>query len=219
MEKENIKCPNCNYSKDVPASKLPTMNKDIKCPSCNEFFSYSPQNKNEIPKAATPQSPQKTRDIEPELSSSSKTNIFIATVLLAATFLPISAIFSYFAKGMYGPIFKGISPAIYHLANLATSYVIAAILVHIIFKKIDLFSRIKRNHISPILFGTGNALIILYLVVRIFASSIEGGGVSYAVSILGQYPLSIARFCLGIAFIRLIIGIEVERALKKCLTN
>jgi len=148
-----------------------------------------------------------------------KINLFIATVILATSLLPIGAIFSHFAKGMYGPIFKGISPAIYLIANIATSYTFAAILVLIIFKKTNLFDRIKRNFLSPVLFCIGNTIFILYLAIRVFASSIEGGGTSMAVSVLGQYPLSIAKACLGIAFIRLLIGIEVESALKRCLTH
>ncbi|MCG8379859.1 MAG: hypothetical protein MI865_10360, partial [Proteobacteria bacterium] len=77
-----------------------------------------------------------------------------------------------------------------------------------LFKKLDVIKRLHVSYSSTILFLTGSFIVIIYLIIRVFASSIQGGGPAYVVSIYGIYPLLFAKICLYIGVVRLLIGIE-----------
>lgn len=137
-----------------------------------------------------------------------KINIYIGMILIASSFIPAPYLINNTLGGMYSPFFRSFSPAIYHLVILFVSYLIAGIVVYLFIKKIELFDRLASHYASTQLFIIGNTVIILYLVVRVFASTVPGGGVPMAISLLGAYPVAIAKLILFVAIARVFIGTE-----------
>jgi len=217
-----LKCPHCQFSKAVAKEKLPSERRNINCPSCHEKFEYSPVeeslelnltpevkscpaklNKEKIPVRAK----RKTEE-ESDYSLPTRINIFIGTMLTVSGFIPAGILFNYISKGMYGPFFKKFSPSIFHVVGVSFSFVISAILVAYLFKSLRVFQRLHKSYISNLCFGVGNSLMIIYLVIRIFASSIPGGGPPLAVAIIGALPVFIAKILLTIGIMRVAIGID-----------
>lgn len=142
------------------------------------------------------------------LSTFQKLNIYLGLIFIFSSVLPISSVLQATVGGMYGAIFRKYSPALYHLVNLFVSYSITALIIYFGFKKLDVIRRIKGKYASTTLFAVGNFVLVLYLVVRIFASTIQGGGPSLAVSMIGVYPVTIAKIILSVAIVRVLISVE-----------
>jgi len=145
-------------------------------------------------------------------------NIYIGLILVLGMLLPVGLLINATFGGMYGPMFRNFNPAVFHLVILSCSYIIAGIIVHITIKKMDLLERLHVYYASTSLFAIGNAIIILFLIIRVFASTIPGGGPAYAVSMYGAYPLALAKILLYIAIVRVLVGIE-PRPAEKSLEN
>ncbi|MFC1567993.1 hypothetical protein ACFL3K_02195 [Pseudomonadota bacterium] len=103
-------------------------------------------------------------------------NIYIGLILVLGMLLPVGLLINATFGGMYGPMFRNFNPAVFHLVILSCSYIIAGIIVHITIKKMDLLERLHVYYASTSLFAIGNAIIILFLIIRVFASTIPGGG-------------------------------------------
>lgn len=217
-----LKCPHCQFSKSVAKDKLPGERRKINCPSCHEKFEYIPVeeplemhvppgvnpcpaklNKEQIPVRA-----KRKIEEESDFSLPTRINIFVGTMLTVSGFIPAGIFFNYISKGMYGPFFKKFSPSIFHIVGVSFSFVISAILVAYIFKSLRVFQRLHKSYTSNLYFGVGNFLMIVYLVIRIFASSIPGGGPPLAVAIIGALPVFIAKILLTIGIMRVAIGID-----------
>jgi len=109
------------------------------------------------------------------------------TVLLAKLFPFGSQLLSMLLGGMYGPVFGKASPAWFHSAMLLANYIPAAVAAIFFVHKAQLRSRLPKNipGKTQILIGVG--LIVLYLVPRLFASTISGGGPAYVASMFGPF--------------------------------
>ena len=135
--------------------------------------------------------------------------IGIGLLLVLSIYLPSSGvILAKFSGGMYGPVFKQFSPAFFHLVNTTIKFGICAIIAGYLIKKLSIWERLEPAYASPVLFTIGNSIILLYLVIRIFASTIEGGGPALVVTLYGAIPMLIAKILLTIALIRVFIGLQ-----------
>lgn len=216
-----IKCPHCQFSKPVDKDKLPSERRKINCPSCHDSFEYFPVEEplelNVKPEVA-PLSAKENEEIlglakrkteeDSDYNSPTKINIFIGTMFTVSSFIPAGILFNYISKGMYGPFFKKFSPAIFHIVSVSFSFVISAILVAYLFKSLRVFQRLHKSYASNLYFGVGNSLMIVYLIIRIFASSIPGGGPPLAVAAIGALPVFLAKILLTIGIMRVAIGID-----------
>jgi len=217
-----IKCPHCQFSKSVAKDKLPSERRKINCPSCHEKFEYVPVEEplelNVTPEVAPLSAKEKEEEIpgrakrkteeDSDYNLPTKINIFIGTMLTVSGFIPAGILFNYISKGMYGPFFKKFSPSIFHIVGVSFSFVISAILVAYLFKSLRVFQRLHKSYASNLYFGVGNSLMIVYLIIRIFASSIPGGGPPLAVAAIGALPVFIAKILLTIGIMRVAIGID-----------
>ncbi|MGE4544029.1 MAG: hypothetical protein AB7D06_07970 [Pedobacter sp.] len=135
-------------------------------------------------------------------------NIYGGLIIILSGVIPTGLLLRKIFGGMYGPSFKNISPAIYHLINISISYLVTGLFVYVFLKRLDIFNRLKKDYASTALFAVGNGIILFYLAVRIFSSTIPGGGAPMVVSMLGIYPLLISKALLYIAIVRVLIGVE-----------
>ena len=109
------------------------------------------------------------------------------TVLLAKLFPFGSQLLGMLLGGMYGSFFGKASPAWFHAAMLFANYIPAAVVAIIFVRRTQLKGRLPKDipGKTPILIGL--VLIVLYLVPRLFASTIQGGGPAYVASMFGPF--------------------------------
>ncbi len=143
-----------------------------------------------------------------KLSKFQKLNIYAGMVFIFSSVAPVSILFKRLFGGMYGPVFKNFSPAIYRIATLFITYTVVAFIIYIIFKKLDVMNRINTKYASTTLFAIGNIILSIYIVIRIYTSTIQGGGPSMVISMYGIYPVTIAKILLSIAIVRTLLSAE-----------
>ncbi len=133
--------------------------------------------------------------------------LVLGFTILISTVIPLGSWLLGMLGGMYGPTFRNGSPALFHLLALALNYIPMGVLVTIGLRKYAMPDRVPRQYRSPVLFALGSILVLMYLAVRIFASTVEGGGASFAVASLSILIVGPALIMLTIAVIKFLIGV------------
>lgn len=107
------------------------------------------------------------------------------TVILAKLFPFGAQLLGMLLGGMYNPFFSKASPAWLHAAMLLANHIPAAVAAIIFVRKIELKSRLPKKIPGKTSILVGLILMFLYLVPRLFASTIPGGGPAYVASMFG----------------------------------
>ena len=135
------------------------------------------------------------------------TIIFLGFTFLLAAIFPIGGLIAQIATGgMYGPIFGKFPPIFFHLLTLLLSYVPMAIVSWIVLRKTNLSARLPDPPPGRGLLLTGVLLIFIYLAIRLFASTIQGGGPSFVVSSFAPYVIIPANICLVIGVAKILLA-------------
>jgi hypothetical protein len=128
------------------------------------------------------------------------------TVILAKLFPFGGQLVGMLMGGMYGPVFGKGSPAVFHLAILLANY-IPALLVAVVFVRVSqLKTRLPEAIPGKMLILSGLVLLIVYLVPRLFASTIQGGGPAYVASMLGPFFIIPADILIAIGVARVLLA-------------
>ena len=98
------------------------------------------------------------------------------------------------------PVLQSLPPHEGYLLLAFANYWIPAVLVYALFRLTKAFDWLRPCKAIHVLFGLANVLIVLYVTVRIFASTVQGGGASFAV-------MSFAPFIIFPAWAMLAIGL------------
>jgi hypothetical protein len=181
-------CPNCNAT-------VLSMAQD--CSNCGASFAQGSAWK-PWTKAETGPPPATTLNL-----------VFAALgiALLVATFFPIGArVLQATTGGMYGPVFKPFSPALFLLLSYISNYLPLAILVWLLLRYFKVMERVPQKYRGGTLFGLGVSLILLYSAARVLAATVPGGGAGFAVASLSPIVVFPALLLLLIAVIRLCVG-------------
>lgn len=93
------------------------------------------------------------------------------------------------------PVYKA------NILNALVSYWLIAILVYVVLRLARAQSWLNPRPAIHTILGIGNSLLILYLVPRIYASSIEGGGASFAVAMFSPFFVIPAQLLFLAAFV------------------
>lgn len=128
------------------------------------------------------------------------------TVLLAKLFPFGSQLMTMALGGMYGPVFSKASPAWFHVAALIANYIPAAVAATLFVRMAKLKSRLPKAvpGKTPILIGL--FLIVLYLVPRIYASTIQGGGPAYVASMFGPFFIIPADILIVVGVVKVLLA-------------
>lgn len=127
--------------------------------------------------------------------------------MLVATFFPIGArVLQATTGGMYGPIFKPLSPALFILLSYIANYLPLAALAWLLLRHFKVMDRVPYKYRGAKLFGFGVALILFYSGARVLAATIPGGGAGFAVASLSPIIVVPALVLLVIAVVRLCVG-------------
>lgn len=128
------------------------------------------------------------------------------TVVLAKLFPFGAQLIGILLGGMYGPVFGKGSPALFHVIILLANYIPAAVVAVIFVRKAQLRSRLPKEipGKTPIIIGL--ILLGVYLVPRLFASTIPGGGPAYAVSMFGPLFIIPADILIVIGVVKVLLA-------------
>lgn len=108
--------------------------------------------------------------------------------------------------GMYGSVFRAIPPIWYHLFSLALSLVVAGTIVWVFLKQTQLYSRLPTNVPGSGWLVAGVVLVVLYLLPRLFASTIQGGGPSFVVTQFSPFLLLPAKLALIVGAVKVLLA-------------
>lgn len=128
------------------------------------------------------------------------------TAILAKLFPFGSQLVTMLFGGMYGSFFGKGSPAFFHVILLLANYIPAAIVSIILVQKSQLKNRLPSEIPGKKPIAIGLALIALYLVPRLFASTIPGGGPAYAVSTFGPLFIIPADILIVIGVVKVLLA-------------
>ena len=181
-------CPNCN------AEILPTAQS---CATCGASFvegsAWKP-----ITKFEAEQQPATTLNLALAV---------LGIAFLVATFFPIGArVLQSATGGMYGPSFKPFSPAIFILLSAIANYLPPAFVAWLLLRHFKVMDRVPCKYRGGTLFGFGVTLVVIYLVARILAALVPGGGASFALVSLSPFILVPALGLLIVAVVQLCVG-------------
>lgn len=127
-------------------------------------------------------------------------------VLLAALFPFGGPIVMNLLGGMYGPTFGRGSPAIYHLVMLLANNLPAALVAIGFVRFSGLSTRLPPAVPGKVQILIGLVLTVLFLVPRLLASMIEGGGAAMAVGMFAPYFLIPAKILIVIGVTRVLLA-------------
>lgn len=134
------------------------------------------------------------------------TNLALANLALGAAFAT-SSMFSIGAKvfGALGitSVLKLLRPYQQHSLLALVSYWLPAVLIYILFRLTRLDSRLRPTTAVHSTILIANLLLVLYVAARIFASTVPGGGASFAVASMSLLVIFPAWALLAFGFITL----------------
>lgn len=126
------------------------------------------------------------------------TTLFAFTIMFSI-FEPVTGLLLYRALGgMHGGTFGDVSPSLYISISVVVKYAVSVALAVLLLKLLKMKNRIPNPIGGFYLIWIGGVLMTLPILIRILTSSVEGGGMTFAVfSIIGPF-LGIAKllfFC------------------------
>jgi hypothetical protein len=130
------------------------------------------------------------------------------TVILAKLFPFGGQLVGFLLGGMYGPVFGKISPALFHIVILLANYIPAAIVAAIFVSKSQLKLRLPESIPGKTQVLIGLILIVAYLVPRLFASTIPGGGPAFVASMFGPYFIIPADILIVVGVVRALLELQ-----------
>ena len=167
------------------------------CPSCQASFGEG--------SVWTPET-EPSRDTRPA-GAASVVFAAVGISLLLATFFPMgSRVLQGVTDGMYGPVFKPYSPALFILLSYVSNYLPLCAVAWFLLRHFRVMHRVPPKYRSVGLYSTGVALILFYSTARVLAATVPGGGAGFAVASLSPFILLPALVLLVVAVIRLCIG-------------
>ena len=99
-----------------------------------------------------------------------------------------------------GPVFQSLPPYQGHLLLAFANYWVPTVLAYLILRLLRAESWLRPRPSIHVLFGLANALLILYVASRTFASTVQGGGTSFLVMSFAPFVIYPAWIMLGIGF-------------------
>jgi len=128
------------------------------------------------------------------------------TVVLAKLFPLGGQVINMLLGGMYGPVFGKGPPAMFHLVVLLANY-IPALVVAVIFVRVSqLRTRIPETIPGSMPILGGLVLLVAYVILRLLASTVQGGGPAYVASMLGPFFIIPADILIVIGVARVLLA-------------
>lgn len=136
------------------------------------------------------------------------TNAFIGFTFLIATLFPVGGYIGSFLlnNGAFDKVFGDLPLSLYPVLSVLMAYLPSAALTAWFFRSSGLAKRVPSKVPGSWMLLGGSILMAIYLVVRIRAAAIEGGGVAALVGELSPLIVYPAQALLGIGAVRLLLS-------------
>ena len=147
------------------------------------------------------------------LETSKGTEMFIIGLgftALLAQIVPIAWLPTLLMGGMHESIFN-YSPLLYRLLSLAVVWTFYGVIVWFSLKKARLSSRLPANPPGKGWMVLGVILLVVYLVLRFYASTIQGGGPSMIVGLYAPYFLVPSRILLVVGAVEILLAASPDQ--------
>jgi len=132
---------------------------------------------------------------------------FMGFVFLIAAIFPVGELIWPVVRGLtFGQNLRGAPTLLLHGLFLLVTYLPAAFVTWWFLSASRLRSRLPFPIPGYALITSGVVVSVLYLVVRVFAATVEGGGGSYVVAILAPYAVWPARVLLALGIVRVLLA-------------
>lgn len=132
----------------------------------------------------------------------------MANIALALAFA-LSSLFSPGGKILHWaiepPLLQSLPPYQGHLLLAFANYWVSAVLTYLLLRLLRADSWLRPRPAIHVLLGLANTLIVLYVATRIFASTIQGGGASFAVMSLAPIVIIPAWIMLAAGLLWLLV--------------
>lgn len=99
------------------------------------------------------------------------------------------------------PVLQSIPVYQAHVLNALANYWVVALLVYLLLRVAKAECWLKPRPAIHALFGAGNAILVIYLVPRILASTVQGGGSSYVVAMFSPFFVGPAQLLFFAGFL------------------
>jgi hypothetical protein len=110
--------------------------------------------------------------------------------------------------GMYGGVFSKFPPIIFLSVNLFFTYLIPLVIALVFIQKSNLQMRVPTPIPGRLLFVTGTILIVLPQFLRLFTSTIPGGGASFALMSIATPFIAVAKVFIFAGAIKLFMSVK-----------
>ena len=129
-------------------------------------------------------------------------NISVGLAFLFSSAVPLGSIFT--KHVLSGPVVWETTGIARQLPVLMGNYWIPAILIYLLLRYRRFLARFDVSRGPQILVGVGNAVLVLYMLLRLAAATIPGGGASFVVAGIGSLLLALPGYiCLLIGVVLL----------------
>lgn len=130
------------------------------------------------------------------------------TTLLAMLFPVGTMALQYVLGGLHGSVFKQYPPVVFFTMNLLLTYAIPLLVALVFIDKANLKSRVPIQKPGNVLLLTGSGLILIPQILRLYTSTIPGGGASFALVSVATPFVLVAKLLLIIGAIKLFMSIK-----------
>lgn len=132
--------------------------------------------------------------------------VFLGVVFLLAALFPVGEFFARWLLAPFHNSLKGTTPVLLHLLLLAVGFVPAALIAGWFFRASKLAERVPTPTPGRSLVLLGVILMAIYLLARLLASTVEGGGGSYVVMNLAPFIVWPSRILLAVGFCKVLLS-------------
>lgn len=136
-------------------------------------------------------------------------HIILGLTIFFASMIPLGPLlFRKFVGGMYSPLFKEYPHYVFLSLNLLATYAIPLVVTLLFIKYFDVKHRLPRPYPSKWLFSIGAFFILTPQLLRLWTSTIQGGGASYALMAYSVPFMALAKALIVLGAIKLFMAMK-----------
>lgn len=142
-----------------------------------------------------------------QIKDAGSISIFLGFVFLIAALFPIGEfVWPILSNVIFGTRLRSAPPLFLLAIYLLINYLPAAILTLWLLSATKLWARLPTPRAGVALITAGVALTLLFLIARVFAATIEGGGGSYVVATAAPFLVWPARALIAVGIVKLLLS-------------
>lgn len=135
--------------------------------------------------------------------------IVLGLTIFFASMIPVgSLLYRKFVGGMYSPFFKQYPHYVFLSLNLVATYLIPLVVTLLFIKYFNVKSRLPKPYPSKWLFSVGAFFILFPQLLRLWTSTIQGGGASFVLMTYAAPFVVVAKTLIILGAIKLFMAMK-----------